>query len=264
MSRIVSKFQELNEEEKIAFIPYICYGYPNIKTSEKLVIELSKCGANIIEIGFPFSDPLADGPTIQHASHKALKNEISLDIYLNSIKKIRKNVDIPLVIMSYYNPIFRYGEERFVKNSLKSGLDGAIIPDLPIEEADSLMEVSYRTGFDLIQIISPTTPKERMKHIADKSLGFIYYVSLTGVTGARSKLPSTIKSHVEILKSLTNKPVCVGFGISKPSHVKEVANIADGVIVGSAIINAIDKNLKRKDLDKKVSNFVKKLIEFIR
>lgn len=260
-NRIDRKFDELRQKQKKAFIPYICFGDPNISTTKNLVIELANGGADIIELGFPFSDPLADGRTIQKASQRALKNKITLKKYLDTVEDLRKKTDLPLVIMSYYNPIFKYGEKKFVKKAHNAGLDGAIIPDLPPEEAQDLINLTKTYNFHLIFLASPTSSDYRLKLIAEKSCGFIYYVSSTGVTGAREKLPFKIKQDVEKIKKLTTKPVCVGFGVSKNSHIKQINRFADGVVVGSAIIDVIDENLQNPDLVKKAIEFVKYLIK---
>ncbi len=259
MNRIIEKFNQLNKEKSKAFIPYICYGYPNIKTSENLVLELEKAGSDLVELGFPFSDPLADGPTIQYASQKALENKVTLKKYFCTVKNLRKKTNVPLVIMTYYNIIFNYGIDKFVSDATKVGLDGAIIPDLPAEESSSFSKIASKSGFSLIYLISPTTSQDDMKSIIEKSTGFIYYVSLTGVTGARNKIASKVEKNVKQIKKITDKAVCVGFGISKPSHVEQVIKFADGVIVGSAIVNLIRQNPKRSSLNKAIKSFVKSL-----
>ncbi len=259
INRIDRKFDELRQKQKKAFIPYVCFGDPDISISKNLVIELANCGADIIELGFPFSDPLADGHTIQKASQRALKNKITLKKYLDTVEDLRRKNDLPLVIMSYYNPIFKYGEKKFVKEASDANLDGAIIPDLPPEEAKDLINLAKTYNFHLIFLASPTSSDYRLKLIAEKSCGFIYYVSSTGVTGARKKLPFRIKQDVEKIKKLTTKPVCVGFGVSKNSHIKQINRFADGVVVGSAIIDIIEKNIGKPNLVKEVRKFVKDL-----
>jgi len=259
MNRIDKKFKELKKLNRKAFIPYICYGDPNIEITKDLVLELSYSGADLIELGYPFSDPLADGPTIQSATERALKHNISIKKYFQTIKDLRKKTDIPIVIMTYYNLIFNYRLETFIKEAVKAGLDGAVIPDLPIEESDCLRRITKKHNFDLIFLISPTTPKSRMEKIVRKSAGFIYYVSLTGVTGAKDNLAFTLKGDIRSLKEITDKPICVGFGISQPIHVQKISEIADGVIVGSAIIDIIHKNISNKKLVSTVGKFVRKL-----
>jgi len=222
-------------------------------------VDLSKSGVDLIELGIPFSDPLADGPTIQRASQRALSNGVNTGAILKMVRSVRKKINLPLVFMTYYNLVAHYGLGKFVKDSKASGVDGIIIPDLPPEEGQELSKVSKKEDFSVIFLAAPTSTKDRLKVISDKSTGFIYYVSLTGVTGARKKLPKDVISHVKSLKRITKKPICVGFGISEPKQAKRIANVADGVIVGSALIKIIEKNLKNKVLYKKVSNFAKSL-----
>ncbi len=260
MNRIDKKFKELRKKHKKAFIVYICAGDPDIDTTEELVITLENSGVDIIELGMPFSDPLADGPTIQAASQRALEKGINLYKIFHLIKKLRRKTRIPIVLMGYYNPVIKYGLKRFVKDATKAGADGAIIPDLPVEEASEFINLSRKFKFNTIFLASPTTTNEKFREISKKSCGFIYYVSLTGVTGAREKLPTKIKSDVKKIKRHTKKPVCVGFGVSKPAQVKDINSFADGVIVGSAVIKRIEANLgNRKKILSSVANLVTSL-----
>lgn len=260
MKRLNKKFKQLKVKRKKAFIAYICAGDPDINTTYDLVMTLDKCRVDVIELGVPFSDPLADGPTIQAASQRALKNHINLGSIFSLVKKLRKKTQVPIVLMGYYNPILKYGLKKFIKHALSAGVDGAIIPDLPVEEADEFIKESRKQKFASIFLTSPTSTKNKIREISKKSTGFIYYVSLTGVTGAREELPKGIKQDVKTIKSFTKKPVCVGFGISKPAQVKNISSFADGVIVGSAIIKRIQANLgNKKRILSSVSNLVKKL-----
>ncbi len=256
MNRIDQKFKTLKIKKKKAFIAFITAGYPNLNITRKLVLEFAKIGVDIIELGVPFSDPLADGPIIQEASQVALKRGVNLNDIFNLVKKVRKDIDIPLCLMTYYNPIFCFGEERFVKKASVSGVDGVIIPDLPPEEGCSFIKLANKFNLDTIFFLSPTSTKARIKFISGVSRGFIYYVSLTGVTGPRQHLPADLINNLKMIKKNTDKPVCVGFGISNVQQVKEIYKIADGVIVGSAIINKIKDNIGRPDLAKRVSKFV--------
>jgi len=261
MNRIEEKFKELRRQRKKAFISYICAGDPDLGTTGKLVLELENAGVDIIELGIPFSDPLADGPTIQRASQRALKKRVNIPKILAMVRSLRRNTQIPLVFMTYYNLVYDYGVERFVKDSKAAGADGVIIPDLIPEEADELVSASKKHAFDTIFLIAPTSTPNRIRMIAKRSTGFIYYVSLTGVTGARSSLPAKVKEHIRSIKRITKKPVCVGFGVSTRRQVKDLARFSDGIIVGSAIINRIEEGLKdRKALPKKIAGFVKGLI----
>ena len=259
MNRIEKKFKELNKANKKAFIAFITAGYPSLATTEKLILEFAKKGVDIIELGVPFSDPLADGPVIQESSQVALKKNTHLVDILKLVRKARKATDIPICLMSYYNPIFCFGEENFVKRAKASGVDGVIIPDLPPEEASSFIKSANKSGLDIICFLSPTSTKERIRFISKISKGFIYYVSLTGVTGARKNLPSDLINKVREIKKHTPKPVCVGFGVSKDFQVKQIYKFADGVIVGSAIVKKIKENIGKPDLVKKIGNFVYKL-----
>jgi len=256
MNRIERKFKELKEHKQKAFLTFITAGYPNLSITKKLIFEFTKIGVDIIELGVPFSDPMADGPIIQEASQKALENKINLNKILDLVKKVRKRTDIPICLMTYYNPIFCFGEERFAKLAACCGVDGVIIPDLPPEEGKSFIKLANKYKLDLICFISPTTSRERIKYVSSISKGFIYYVTFTGVTGPRQTLPSDLAHHLEIIKKITKKPVCVGFGVSGHQQVKQIYKIADGVIVGSAIIKKIKDNIGKPDLIKKVSNFI--------
>jgi len=259
MNRIDAKFKELKRKNKKAFIAFITAGYPNLNTTEKLILEFSRIGVDIIELGVPFSDPLADGPIIQESSQEALKKNVHLVDILNLVKRVRKIVDTPICLMTYYNPIFCFGEERFCRKSKEAGVDGVIIPDLPPEEAHLFIKYLKKSGIDIICFLSPTSSLERIKLISKVSKGFIYYVSLTGVTGPRQNLPQDLINKVKLIKKYTAKPVCVGFGISNAYQVKQISRIADGVIVGSAIVKKIKENIARPNLIKRVSNFVKSL-----
>lgn len=259
MNRIEKRFRALKGKNKKAFIVFITAGYPNLNLTKKLILEFDKIGVDIVEIGVPFSDPLADGPVIQESSQVALQNKVTLGKILGLVKELRNFTDMPLTLMTYYNPIFCFGERNFIRQSRQAGVDGLIIPDLPPEEGKALMQLAHKNQLDVISFISPTTSRLRMKYIAGISRGFIYYVSLTGVTGPRAKLPLDLQKQIRAVKQITAKPVCVGFGVSSASQVKKIYQIADGVIVGSAIIKKIKQNLKRKDLIERVSRYIRGL-----
>lgn len=260
MNRIDAKFKELKAQGKKALIVYITCGYPDIATTEKLVLELEKRGVDIIELGVPFSDPLADGPIIQEASSYALKKKINLKDIFFLVKRLRRKSQIPLCLMGYYNPIFSFGQDRFVAEAINAGIDGVIIPDLPPEEDERLVSLAKRSGLKTIFFLSPTSSSGRVAYISKVSTGFIYYVSLTGVTGAKQALPADLQQNIRAIKRCTTKPVCVGFGISKPEHIKEVFKAADGVIVGSAVVKVIKENIGKQDLVQGVGRFVKNLM----
>jgi tryptophan synthase alpha chain len=264
MNRIDKKFRGLKRKGEKAFIVYITSGDPSLKLTGKLVLELDKRGADMIELGVPFSDPMADGPTIQAASERALANGVNIKKIFTLVKKLRRSTDIPIAFMTYYNPVYRYGVKKFVRDAAASGVDGVIVPDLPPEEAGELLARSKKEGFDNIFLLSPTSSRGRIKTVGRASKGFIYYVSLTGVTGARRQLPSEIVRNVKNIKKITGKPVCVGFGVSTPAQAKAIARISDGVIVGSAVIKVIEKNIGKKDLVAKAGRFAGSLAKAVK
>lgn len=259
VNRIDSKFKELKEKKQKALIAFITAGYPDLKVTEKLVIEFEKAGVDIVELGVPFSDPMADGPEIQNASEEALKNNIRLIDIINLVGRLRRNVSIPILLMTYYNPVFAFKQEKFIKDALKKGVDGVIIPDLPLDEGRDFIRKAERAGICNICFIAPTTSLKRMKMILKLAKGFIYYVSLTGVTGARMALPDDLKENVIKIKRHTQIPVCVGFGVSSRAQVKRIAGFTDGVIVGSAIVSKIRENINSPYLIKRVADFVRSL-----
>lgn len=259
MNRIENKFRELKRKNKKAFIAFITAGYPDLKITYRLVLEFSRIGVDIVELGVPFSDPIADGPVIEDASQYALRKKVNLNGIFNIVKKLRRHTQIPVCLMTYYNPVFCFGEEKFLHMAKNTGVDGVIIPDLPPEEAMPLIKTAKESGVSTIFFVSPTTDMRRMKLVVKKSTGFIYYVSLTGTTGVRRKLPLDLKANIAKIKKMTSKPVCVGFGVSSPFQVKGIQKIADGVIVGSAIVKKIKENMSGKNLTARVGGFVKRL-----
>ena len=233
MSRIASVFK--NPKHKV-LIPYITVGYPSLEATLKAAPLLASNGADIIELGIPFSDPLADGATIQESSYQALQNGITPEVCLQTAKKINKNTRVPLVFMTYYNPVLSYGLNKFCQACLDSGIDGLVIPDLLPEEGVPLECAAQEHGIDLIYLLSPTSTRERIMLVGEKSRGFIYLVSIAGVTGARNSLPENLKSFIARVRTLTKQPLCVGFGVSNPEQAKYVSSLADGVIVGSKLV----------------------------
>ena len=263
-NRIEKKFKELRKGKKKAFIVYVTAGDPGLSVTKKIVPALEASGADIIELGIPFSDPLADGPTIQAASHRALSKGVTLKKIFRMTGDLRRSTRIPIAFMTYFNPVLKYGIKKFVKDCKLKGVDGVIIPDLPIEEAKDLIRFAKNENISTIFLAAPTSTRRRIKMITRSSTGFVYYVSLTGVTGARRELPPEVASNVRAIKSMTGKPVAVGFGISSPGQARSVARIADGVIVGSAIVKIIAGNQKNnKALLSKVSSFSKRLARAI-
>ncbi len=259
MSRIQTTFEKLKRQGKKALIPYIMAGDPDLSTTQTLVLELEKNGADIIELGVPFSDPLADGPVIQRASERSLRNKTSLRGVMDLVRTLRRQTQVPLVLMMYYNPIYKYGEKQFSLDAAACGVDGVIIPDLPPEESEQLLSVSYRVGLDTIFMLAPTSTPDRIRRVSKSSRGFIYYVSLTGITGAAMGLLGEIKEKIEQIRRDSALPVVVGFGISTPEQAAQVAQWADGVIVGSALVKLVESHLHDSHLLKAVSGFFREL-----
>lgn len=259
MNRIDKKFKELKAKGRKAFIAFIMAGDPSLSITKELVYELAGSGVDIIELGVPFSDPIADGPVIQKASERGLKSKTTLTKVFNLVRNARLKLETPIVFLIYYNLVFHYGIEKFVKDAVNSGVDGVVIPDLPPEESKELRGAAKKHKFAVIHLLAPTSSNERIKKVSAASTGFIYYVSLTGTTGARKKLPKELGESLKAVKKITGIPVCVGFGISSRGQVEEVQKVADGAIVGSAIIEVIEKNAGRGDLVKKTGNFVRSL-----
>lgn len=239
MSRIGKKFREVRGRNGKAFIPYIMAGHPTIERTKEMVAILEECGADIIELGVPFSDPLADGPTIQKAAQTALSRGVTLKTVIGLVSGLRNTTQIPVILMTYYNPIFRYGEEKFVQDASGAGVDGIIVPDLPPDEARNLIHFSKKAGLDTIFLLAPTSTDQRIKKVSALSTGFIYYVSITGITGSKLSLDPAIEAHIAKIRRTGNTPVSVGFGIATPEEASGVARYADGVIVGSAIVKRV-------------------------
>jgi len=237
LSRITSVFSQPGHT---ALIPYITVGYPTVEATLKVVPLLASRGCDIVELGIPFSDPLADGATIQKASFRALQNGITPGLCLEVAKELSQKVETPLVFMTYFNPVFSYGLEEFCGACASSGVSGLIIPDLPMEEGLELEAITQRQGLDLIYLLAPTSTDERIRLVAERSRGFIYLVSVTGVTGARDRLPANLNAFVTRVRKVATRPLCVGFGISTPEQARQVARIADGVIIGSRIIQLME------------------------
>ena len=259
MGRIAERFAILDERGETALIPFITVGDPDIETSEALVLSMVEAGADLIELGVPFSDPIAEGPTIQRSSERSLAGGTSLNGILELVSRLRAKVEIPLILMGYANPIFAMGFERFAKLASEVGVDGIIIPDLPPEEGEKLFARCNELGVDGILLAAPTTTDKRLTKLASESRGFLYYVSLTGVTGARSELAAGVEEGVRAARGLGNIPVCVGFGISTPEQATKVAQFADGVVVGSAVVDRIEASTSREDAVDSVAKFIAEL-----
>ncbi|MBI4286207.1 MAG: tryptophan synthase subunit alpha [Chloroflexi bacterium] len=256
MSQIAAVFEQANHK---ALIPYVTVGYPSIEATLKVVPLLAQSGADIIELGIPFSDPLADGVTIQNASYMALQQGVTPKLCLETAKKLHNQVKTPLVFMTYYNPILSYGLDKFCCACREAGVSGLIIPDLPPEEGAELEACACHEDIDVIYLLAPTSTEERTRLVAERSRGFVYLVSLTGVTGARSKLPADISEFVSRVRRLSRQPLCVGFGIATAEQARQVAQLADGVIVGSKIIQLMEADPSLGT----VASFVKELREAV-
>jgi tryptophan synthase alpha chain len=224
-----------------ALIAYVTVGYPSIEATLKVVPLLADSGCDIIELGIPFSDPLADGVTIQKSSFHALQNGVTPRLCLELAGQLSAKVNVPLVFMTYYNPVFSYGLDKFCSACTGAGISGLIIPDLPPDEGSELEAVSQKQGLDLIYLLAPTSTGERIRLAAERSRGFIYLVSVTGVTGARDRMPADLEAFVTRVRKVATQPLCVGFGISTPEQAGQIARTADGVIVGSRIIQLMEK-----------------------
>jgi tryptophan synthase alpha chain len=255
-SRLEATFAALRARGERALVPYFTAGDPSLAATRRLVLEAARRGADIIELGIPFSDPLADGPVIQRATQRALAAGVTLPRVLELTREIRSEAAAPLVYLTYYNPVLAFGLKAFCRTAVEAGADGVIVADLPPEEAAPLRAEAAAAGLDLIHLVAPTSTPERMRRIARASSGFIYMVSLTGVTGARAELPPDLVRHLRALRGVTTKPVCVGFGISTPEQAQVVARYADGVIVGSAIVRLIEEHRDAPDLVSRVGDFV--------
>jgi len=256
MGKIREKFQELRKQGRKAFIPYITFGFPDIKKFESIILTLDKTGADFIEIGLPFSDPIADGPIIQTSSKIALDKGANIYNLLSCLRRIKKKLTKSrLILMSYYNPIYNMGLDRFFDQA-RPLIEGVIIADLLAEESQEFVKKARKNNVDTIFFISPTTQDERLKFIDKLSSGFIYYISVTGVTGPRQSLPREILVHIKKIKKKLTAPVCIGFGISNQKQARQFKKIFDGVIVGSALIKKILNTYKRRDFLRQFKEFV--------
>lgn len=255
MTRIDQVFRKLQEKGDTALIPFITAGDPDLDTSRRLALEIAARGADLLELGIPFSDPLADGPTIQAASSRALKAGVHFGDVLALAGELRRETDIPLILMGYYNPILQYGLEKAASEAARQGVDGFIIPDLPTEEAEAWRTAARSAGIATIFLAAPTSGRERLKTLGRLTRGFLYYVSVTGITGARTALPPELIRELDEVRSLVKCPVAVGFGISTPEQVRGLAPHVDGVVVGSAIVQQVAK-FSGPETIKQIGDFV--------
>ncbi len=262
MGRIERKFNDLKKRDDKALIIYLTAGDPSLEKTYEMVLALDVAGVDMVEIGVPFSDPTADGPIIQAASQRALKGGTTLSDILDMIETVRKVSEIPIILFGYYNPIFIYGNAKFAVRAKEAGVDGILVVDLPLEEASELRKYTDKSGIDFISLITPTSDDNRIQKISEKASGFIYYVSVTGVTGTKKPEIVDVKRDVERIRKVTSLPVGVGFGISTPEQGEEVAGYADGIVIGSAIVRLIEENRQKRDLVKKVSSFAGEFKKF--
>jgi len=262
--RIEGVYDELAKKNEKALITFITAGDPSIEVTEKLIFKMEASGADIIELGIPFSDPMADGPTIQASSERALGKGVHIKEVLGLVKNVRKKSNVPIILFGYYNPVFAYGLNKFARAAKRAGVDGVLIVDLPPEEAGDLLAELRNVGLALVFLLTPVSDEKRMRLVAKEGSGFIYFVSLTGVTGARVKMKADVAGHIKALRKFTKLPVGVGFGVSSPKQAKEIAAHADGVIVGSAIINIIAKKGTAKGRVTDVGRFVASLKDALR
>ena len=263
MSRIDLTFKRLRKKGRSALIPFVVAGDPDLETTESLVLKMKESGADLVELGIPFSDPIADGPTIQAASQRAFKKGVSIEGILSLTKRL-KGVDLPVILMTYLDPILQYGLGAFAIDCKESRVDGVIIPDLPPEEAMSWIDQARRMDLDTIFLVNPTSSIERIRLVNRCSRGFIYHASFRGLTGIKEKLPDDLELSVKRVKENSEKPVAVGFGISTPDQANGVSGFCDGVIVGSAIVKIIEENIRNPDLTAKVANFVSSLADALK
>lgn len=263
-NRLVERFRALRAERRKAFIAFVMAGDPEPHVTERLIAKLGRLGVDLVELGVPFSDPIADGPTIQRSSQRALKWKVTLKQVFSLIKIVRHHTQVPIVIMSYANPIWRLGVKQAVRLARDAGCDGFIIPDLIPEEAGELVAAARAANLCTIFFVAPTSTEERIRLAARASTGFLYYVSVTGVTGERETLPAALQGHVRRIKRITSLPVCVGFGIATPEQAKRVARWADGVIVGSAIARRIEEDPNPYGAVKNILHFVKPFVDAVK
>ncbi|MBN2292858.1 MAG: tryptophan synthase subunit alpha [Pirellulales bacterium] len=262
MSAIDTLFQNLRSENRKAFMPFVTAGDPDLDFTAAVLRHLAERGSSMFELGIPYSDPVADGPVIQASFSRALDKKIRLEKIFDMVSTVTPDVSAPIVSMLSYSIVYRRGLENYVKAAKAAGIAGAIVPDLPADESGELAEICRREDFSLVQLITPTTTPDRARQIADQTTGFIYYVSVTGITGERTELPPEIVDNVSWLREQTELPICIGFGISRPEHIRMLSPVADGLIVGSAIVRRIaEANSKpRQEVLDDVGNYVTELL----
>ncbi len=258
MTRIGKRFAQLKKEKRKALITFVTAGDPDLALTERLIPSMAAAGADIMELGMPFSDPMADGPTIQLSSERALAGGTTLAAILAMVKRVRETCDVPILLMGYFNPVFAFGQERFCKEAAAAGVDGVLLVDLPPEEAVEFGRLARGAGVDLISLLTPTSDQSRIARVKRVAAGFVYYVSVAGVTGARATVAADIGAMVETIRSRVSLPVAVGFGISTPEQAATVARVADGVVVGSALVKLFEEH-RGEELVERVCAAVKGL-----
>ena len=264
MARTIAEtFRNLRRKGQKALIPYVMGGDPDVARSEQIVRTLVAAGADIIELGIPFSDPLADGPAIQEAGQRAIRKGVICEDLFKMVARLRKDISVPLVFMTYYNPVFHFGLAKFCNRCAKSGVSGLIVPDLPLEESLPLEKETRRTGLDLIYLATPTSPPERVEKLAQHTRGFLYYVSRTGVTGARQSLPSDLVGNIRRIRKMTDIPIGVGFGIKDAKQATKVAKVADAVIIGSAIVRIVEEYGESPELVPRLTEFARPIADML-
>lgn len=263
MKRIDKKFTGLKKKGEKALVAYLTAGYPDLGTTGEIILALDRAGVDVLELGVPFSDPTADGPVIQGASHAALRNGVTLARILDLVADLRGSTEMPVILFSYYNPIFVFGTERFAREAAAAGVDGVLVVDLPVEESAELRKNTDEAGLDFITLIAPTTGIDRAKKMLKGASGFIYYISLTGVTGSGMPVIDEIRDRVSAIRKMSDLPVVAGFGISNPAQAREIAAAADGVVVGSAFVRLIGEHAARPDVAHTVETFARSLKEAI-
>lgn len=263
---IHDEFASLAAKKQIALMPFVAGGFPDLATTAALLPAMQEAGANLIEVGMPFSDPIADGPTIQEAFTAALSKGLKVGQVFEAVASVKSKMTIPLVSMVSFSIVYRYGASRYFKDAKDAGFSGMILPDLPPPEAQKVCDMVRSAGLDTILLVAPTTSEKRRRQIAELSSGFIYYLSISGITGERDKLPENLESNVRQIKGLTDRPVCVGFGISKPEHLKQLAGIADGAIVGSAVVKRTAQSAGKGPAAtaESVASYCKELLQLVR
>ena len=257
MSRMDTTFARLRERGERALMPYFTAGDPSLAETRRLVAAAERAGADVVELGVPFSDPIADGPVVQRAGSRALAAGASLPRVLELVAGLRADgVKLPIALMTYYNPVLAFGLKSFARTAIDAGADAVIVPDLPYEECDPLRAEAEPAGLDLVQFVAPTSPAARVKAIARLARGFIYVVSVTGITGERKTLPPELDAQIRTLRLVTTRPVCVGFGVSTPEQVGAVGKLADGILVGSAIVRLVERHTGDPALGDAVAKFI--------